>query len=98
MLLVFPYVILRPFASPREVSFVVIDTIGDQSNLALATINFVNVDNPPVLDLNGPFEPGRNFTTEYLEGADAIKVYDAVSDPMEYPSFICVLLYCPRPI
>ncbi len=59
---------------PRIVTFVVSDELGSQSNSAMATINFESVDNPPILDLNGPLLPGTNFVTSFTEGGMPISV------------------------
>ncbi len=67
----FPY---RPSDAPRMATFVVADQLGGQSNPATVTINFNTIDNPPVLDLNGPTSPGNNFTTSYTEGGVPVPV------------------------
>ena len=58
------------------ITFVVIDSEINpaQSADAVATVFFTSVDNPPVLDLNGPTEPGRNDSTQYTEGSQSIAV------------------------
>lgn len=53
------------------------DEEGGQSPPAMVVINFESIDNPPVLDLNGPQEAGRDYQTSYLEGNDSISVCDA---------------------
>ena len=53
---------------------VVSDELGSQSNTAMATINFESVNNPPILDLNGPMQPGTNFMTSFIEGETPIPV------------------------
>lgn len=40
----------------------------------MATVNFASVDNPPVVDLNGPAQAGRNYTTQYSEGSQPVSV------------------------
>ena len=64
----------RPTDSPRAVTFVVSDQLGGQSQPATATINFNTIDNPPVLDLNGPTSPGNDHTIMYTEGSPAVQV------------------------
>ena len=44
------------------------------SNEAMVTVFIQSVDNPPVLDLNGPGATGRNHTISYSEGALPIQV------------------------
>lgn len=34
----------------------------------------MSVDNPPILDLNGPMVPGRNYSTVYLENSEPVFV------------------------
>ena len=55
-------------------TFIVTDQMGSQSNAAMARINFDSVDNPPILDLNGPLQPGTNYETSFTEGDAAISV------------------------
>ena len=59
---------------PRSVTFVVSDPEGGQSNIATATIVYNSVDNAPILDLNGPFQPGNDYVTSYTEGETPIPV------------------------
>lgn len=61
-------------AVPREVIFVVADGSGGQSEPAMVVINFNSVDNPPVLDLNGPREPQRNYSTTFRENSAPVSV------------------------
>ncbi len=63
-----------PFDSPRVVNFFVIDLLSETSEVAMAIINFGNIDNPPVVDLNGPFVPGRDSFVQFLEGSDPVMV------------------------
>ena len=63
-----------PFESSRMVTFFVIDQLSETSEGAMAIINFANTDNPPVVDLNGPFVPGRDSVVQFFEGADPIVV------------------------
>jgi hypothetical protein len=55
---------------------VVVDTDEDsgQSNTAMVTINFASVEFQPVLDLNGPQQPGRDFSVTYAEGSSPVMV------------------------
>ena len=69
-----PLLLYRSQEPPRVVTFVVSDELGSQSNTAMATINFESVDNPPILDLNGPLQPGTNFMTLFTEGGMPIPV------------------------
>lgn len=55
-------------------TFFVIDLLSGTSEGAMATVNFASIDNPPVVDLNGPFVPGRDATVQFLEGADPVMV------------------------
>lgn len=64
----------RPLQQPTEITFVVVDELSAQSEAAVASIHFSNIDNPPTLDLNGPTQPGRNYTTQYLEGSHSVSV------------------------
>ena len=61
---------------PRQVTLVVVDTDEEsgQSNTAMVTINFESIDNPPVLDLNGPQSPGRDNSVSYAEESDPVMV------------------------
>ena len=61
-------------AQPRVVRFVVVDELSDQSEPAVVTVNFQSIDNPPVLDLNGPQQPGRDISVTYVEESDPIMV------------------------
>ena len=60
-------------------TFIVSDELASQSNTAMATINFESVDNPPILDLNGPLQPGTNFMTSFTEGGTPISVRNSKS-------------------
>lgn len=64
----------RPLDGPRLATFVVVDQLGGQSAPATATINFNTIDNPPVLDLNGPALAGNNYMTIYTEGDSPVQV------------------------
>ena len=66
----------RPLQDLREIFFVVTDNEIEPllSKEAVATVFLRSVDNPPVLDLNGPDQPGRNYTTSYIEESPAIQV------------------------
>jgi Notch-like protein len=68
---------LIPLQEPREITFVVTDNeIEPQSSAeAVATVLFRSIDNPPILDLNGPSQAGRNYTITYTEGSPAIRVF-----------------------
>lgn len=59
-------------AVPRHVTFVVVDDDEEsgQSNPAIVMINFQSIDNPPVLDLNGPQQPGRDNWVTFVEGGN----------------------------
>ena len=50
------------------------DIEGLGSETAVAMVFVQSVDNPPVLDLNGPSQPGRNHSTSYTEGSSPILV------------------------
>ena len=58
------------------VRFVVVDSDEDStvSAPATVTINFDSIDNPPVLDLNGPQQPGSSYSTTFQEGDPFIMV------------------------
>ena len=56
-----------PTELPRTVTFIVTDNGGAASDPAVARINFVAVDNPPTLDLNGRERPGTNYTATFRE-------------------------------
>ena len=60
------------------------DEEGGQSLPATVIINFESIDNPPVLDLNGPQEAGRDYTATYLEGNDSTPVYNHAT---------CIIIY-----
>ena len=62
----------NPTGGRRMVEFVVNDGLSD-STTATAFISFSLINNPPIVDLNGP-EAGGNFTTTFLEGSDAINI------------------------
>ena len=66
----------RPLQESREISFIVTDNEIDpiSSSEAMATVFVQSVDNPPLLDLNGPGLAGRNHSTSYTEGSSAILV------------------------
>lgn len=59
---------------PRDVTFVVSDELGTQSNTATARIIYSSVDNPPILDLNGPQQSGNDYATTFTEGEPSIPV------------------------
>ena len=61
---------------PLEVSFIVVDNdeASEQSNPASVVINFESIDNPPILDLNGPQQPTRDNAVTFVEGSDPIMV------------------------
>lgn len=68
-------ILFRPSDAPRTVTIVVIDELSSQSNVAMATVNFNTIDNPPVLDVNGPSSSGNdNLTTFYTEGGAPVGV------------------------
>lgn len=48
------------------------------SEVAVATVFFTSVDNPPVLDLNGPNQSGRNYSTQYTEESSAVQVSGSI--------------------
>lgn len=50
------------------------DEDSGQSNPAVVVVNFESIDNPPMLDLNGPQQPGRDNTVTYVEGSDPAMV------------------------
>lgn len=50
------------------------DEDSGQSNTAMVIINFESIDNPPVLDLNGPQLPGRDYSVSYAEGSNPVMV------------------------
>ena len=64
----------RPVQEPTEITVVVIDELSAQSEPAVAVVHFSNVDSPPTLDLNGPTQPGRNYTGQYTEGSQFVSV------------------------
>lgn len=72
----FPLCVCSVFAQPRHVTFVVVDDDEEsgQSLPAIVMINFESIDNPPILDLNGAQEPGRDYFTTFLEESDSIMV------------------------
>ena len=42
------------------------------------TLNFIPVnDNSPILDLNGPANPGTNFTTTFIEEMSSVQIVDS---------------------
>ena len=49
-----------------------IEALGSEP--AVVTVFVETVDNPPVLDLNGPSHAGRNHSILYNEGSPAIMV------------------------
>ena len=53
-----------------------IDGLGSETAVAMVFVQ--SVDNPPVLDLNGPSRPGRNHSTSYTEGSSPILVSDTL--------------------
>ncbi len=61
------------------VTFIVIDLLSQISEEAMATINFASIDNPPVVDLNGPFVPGRGSFVQFFEGTGPVMVSDRES-------------------
>ena len=60
----------------RVVRFVVVDSDANSTPSAPATvtINFESIDNPPVLDLNGPQQAGRNYSATFEEETDPVMV------------------------
>ena len=63
-----------PDQLPRMISFTATDSSGLTSEQTFVFINFESVDNPPVIDLNGNFIPGVNFSTVFSEGGSMIPV------------------------
>ena len=61
-------------AVPRLVTFTVLDEESVPSSPATVTINFRSIDNPPVVDLNGPQQSGRDYITTYTEGGAPVMV------------------------
>lgn len=61
-------------AVPRQVTFTVLDEENEPSPPATVIINFVSIDNPPVLDLNGPQQSGRDYITTFTEGGEPVMV------------------------
>ena len=64
--------LVNPTGGRRMVEFVVSDGLLN-STTATAFVVFTLINNPPIVDLNGP-EAGGNFTTSFLEGSDAINI------------------------
>ncbi|XP_065908820.1 protocadherin Fat 4-like [Dysidea avara] len=62
----------NPSSDRRMVEFTVSDGILN-STTATAFVSFTLVNNPPIVDLNGP-ELGGNFTTVFQEGGSAISI------------------------
>ena len=62
----------NPAGGRRMVEFVVSDGLLN-STVATAFVAFTLINNPPIVDLNGP-ELGGNFTTSFLEGSDAVNI------------------------
>ena len=63
-----------PTFSIREVQF----TVYDEQSTSMATtfITFSQVNNPPIVDLNGP-EAGTNYSSTFYEDTDPIKVFSS---------------------
>ena len=77
IMMVFYSTYSRPFpvgTPPRIVTIIVNDLLATQSNPATITILFTNIDNPPILDLNGPMDPGTNHSTVYRENSEPVFV------------------------
>ena len=62
----------NPSSDRRMVEFTVNDGILN-STTATAIVSFTLVNNPPIVDLNGP-ELGGNFTTTFQEDGDAVSI------------------------
>ena len=62
----------NPTGGRRMIEFIVSDGLLN-STTATAFVGFTLINNPPIVDLNGP-EAGGNFTTTFLEGSDAINI------------------------
>lgn len=64
----------NPVTLPREVNVIVSDGSGT-SNEAKVYINFNATNDPPHVDLNGPFISGVNYETMFIEGdSDGVEV------------------------
>jgi len=62
----------NPSSDRRVVEFTVSDGMLN-STTATAFVSFTLVNNPPIVDLNGP-ELGGNFTTVFQEGGNAVSI------------------------
>ncbi len=59
----------NPDSGNRIIQVTPFDLQGNPGVVDLVTIAFTSVDNPPILDLNGPL-PGRNFETTFQEAGE----------------------------
>jgi hypothetical protein len=59
----------NPDSGNRIIQVTPFDLQGNPGVADLVTIAFTSVDNPPILDLNGPL-PGRNFETTFQEAGE----------------------------
>ncbi len=73
----------NPTLGARTLTFTAIDLANLSSAPAVATINIIAVNDPPVVDLNGP-GAGTGFVTTYTENGLGVSIADptvAVTDP-----------------
>ena len=63
--------LLSPADELRQVEFTVSD--GVAVSIATSFVTFSLVNDPPILDLNGP-QQGLDFSTEFIEGSQAIPI------------------------
>lgn len=61
----------NPTLGDRTVIFTVND--GELSASAFTEISVRTVNDAPIVDLNGP-QPGRNYSTQFLEGGEAVNI------------------------
>ena len=61
----------NPTLGDRTVRFIISD--GELSASAFTEISVRTVNDPPTVDLNGP-QPGRDYSTQFLEGGEAVNI------------------------
>lgn len=65
---------IRPHPLAERVYLTVTDASNGTSDPHISQITFSDVDTPPSIDLNGPLEPGTNYSTEYIENSVGVQV------------------------
>lgn len=68
----------NPTTTPRIIDIQCTDSSSGASNVAHSTIRIIPVNDPPVVDLNGPIL-GDSYQTIFTEGGGAVNIMDSTS-------------------